>query len=171
MIHFVTDNPSHKVLKSSIPIINLSLPCYYSKIRYCPKTETFDKETKIFEKYGSFIKKSVNIDRVVKILKPQFAHHKKHEIQQYIDKINNDQDKIDDYKYLLEFKPAGPEIIQQFLYDVWLFNKDPSGEDEPLVVFMLIICYKIASAIKIKSVYKVHLLKNVKKLIRNHLMT
>ena len=133
------------------------MPCYYSKIRYCPKAETFNKETSIFEKYGSFIKKSANSDRVVKILKPQFAHHKKFEIQKHIDKVNNDQDKIDDYKDLLEFKPTDPSIIQQFLYDVWLYNKEQSGEDEPLAVFMPILCHRIASAIRIQSVYRGYL--------------
>jgi len=69
--------PSHKVLRSEIPIINFSMPTFYSKLVYCKKKETFEKNMSIFEKYGSFIRKSEHSDKVVKILKPQFGNHQK----------------------------------------------------------------------------------------------
>ena len=130
------------------------MPCYYSKIRYRSKPELFEPSTSIFAKYGSFIKQSPNSDRVIKILKSQFGHHKKVEIRNQAQKLLEEHDNVDDYRDMLEFCPPDISIIQNFLYDVWLFNKVQEGEDEPLAIFMPKLCHRIASAIKIQSVYR-----------------
>jgi len=69
--------PSHKVLRSEIPIINFGMPVYYSKIVYWKKKEEFNPKTSIFAKYGSFIRKSEHSDKVVTIIKSQFGNHQK----------------------------------------------------------------------------------------------
>ena len=78
--------PSNKVLRSHVPIFNFWMPAYLSKVRYSVRKEKFENETSIFQKYGSFIRKSENSDRVLKILKPQFGHHKRIEIINYTEK-------------------------------------------------------------------------------------
>lgn len=140
------------------------MPAYLSKVRYSVRKEKFDKETSIFEKYGSFIRKSENSDRVLKILKPQFGHHKRIEIKNYTDKIKSEQEKnmgsiFDDYKDFLEFSPNDNNLLSKFLRQIWLYNKSVGLEDEPLGVFMPVEIHRIASAIKIQSVYRGYLFR------------
>lgn len=156
--------PSNKVLRSSIPIINFSMPAFYSKVRYCHHKETFAKGTSIFEKYGGFIRKSEKSDKALKILKSQFGHHQKCDLRLYANKIKEEQDKnlgslFDDYKDLIEFAPNDTKLLTEFLYRVWLYNKSVNSEEEPLGIFMPIQCHRIASAIRIQSVFRGYLFR------------
>ena len=95
-------------MRSALPIVNFSMPTFYSKLVYCKNKEKFEKKTSIFEKYGSFIRKSKNSDRVVKVLKPQLCNHQKCDLKRYEDKLKADQEKnmgsiFDGYKDLVEF--------------------------------------------------------------------
>lgn len=65
--------PSHPVVRSPIPIVNFSMPAYYSKVVYVPKKELFDANMSVFAKYGGFIKKS-RADVTVGLLNSQFGH-------------------------------------------------------------------------------------------------
>ena len=156
--------PSNKVLRSPVPIFNIWMPAYLSKIRYSVNKEKFNKETSIFQKYGSFIRKSENSDRVLKILKPQFGHHRKIEITNYTEKIRKEQEKnmgsiFDDYKDFLEFSPNDNILLARLIREVWLYNKSVSVDDEPLGIFMPIEIHRIASAIKIQSVFRGYLFR------------
>jgi hypothetical protein len=147
------------VLRSHIPIVNFSMPSYHSKLIYARKKENFDAKTKIFVKYGSFIRKSANSDRVISILKSQLGSHQKCDLKRYEDKIIADQEKnmgsmFDDYNDLVEFCPNDNDLLTNLLYQVWLFNKSVDIEDEPLAIFMPVQCHRIASAIRIQSVYR-----------------
>lgn len=121
-------------------------------------------KTKIFEKYGSFIRKSDNSDRVIKILKTQFGNHQKCDLKKYADKISTEQEKnmgsmFDDYRDLVEFCPNDNNLLTRLLYQVWLFNKSVEAESEPLAIFMPVQCHRIASAIRIQSVYRGYLFR------------
>jgi len=72
---------------------------------------------------------------------------------------------FDDYKDLIEFVPEnkegkeGKELIVKLLYETWLFNKSVDSENEPLALFMPIQCHRVASAIKIQSVFRGYLFR------------
>lgn len=117
------------------------MPAAYSKIVYCKRKETFENNLDIFEKYGSFIHKSKNSDRVLKILKPQFGNHQKSDLRRYAAKIVNEQEKnmgsiFDDYKDLLEFCPNDSSLIASLLLQTWQYNRKADSETEPLAIFM-----------------------------------
>jgi hypothetical protein len=149
--------PSHPIVRSPIPLVNFSMPAYYSKVVYIPKKEKFGKNMSVFSKYGGFVRKS-RADSTVNVLKSQFGHWDKKKLKEYTEKIKHEVDRgmgsvFDDYRDLVEFE-ADTDILEAFLRQIWLFNKTVDIENEPLWVFMPIQLHRIASAIRIQSVYR-----------------
>jgi hypothetical protein len=140
------------------------MPAFYSKLTYSKKKEGFGPGMSIFQKYGSFIKKSPKNDKAICVLKPQLGFHRKYELKAYAKKISDLQEKnmgnlFDDYKDLVEFVPENIEIIKNLLYQTWLFNKSEDTEEEPLAIFMPMQCHRIAAAIKIQSIFRGYLFR------------
>ena len=66
---------------------------------------------------------------------------------------------FDDYKDLIEFNPNNPELLSKLMYQTWLFNKSVDTENEPLALFMPVQCHRVASAIRIQSVFRGYLFR------------